>query len=286
MSYFGKLHNRPVPFKSDVEAYYYKFGQHWSIKRCFNQIKAYEESNDFKYDLIIKARTDIAYMLPECYSSEQEYIDEKNKFYFDIGFDNPTIKCGALRFLDLREKIDQELSNDSITNKAEGLNLAINSFYNNRYQQQREKEVWLPYLEEYKIRLAFNDWCLTANRAGGDVMFNNWFENYFLTVSKDIKNTNNHKKFFISQSDHSLQGQFLLNYNLQAVRVHKRRDVRIINRNEVKKDVIVDGKILATPGKTNTKFVKFSLIKRWNTNKERGPKNALIFSQSNPDMVK
>ena len=286
MNYFGKLHRRPVPFKSDTEAYYYKFGQHWSIKKCYNEICSYELANKFKYDIIIKARTDIVYMVPECYASEDDYIEDKNKFYFEINQNRPTIKSGALRFLDLRKKIDQEFNNPNTLNTVEGVNLAISSFYNNKYQYQREKDVWLPYAEEYKTRLAFNDWCLTTNRLGGDIMFGNWFENYFLTVSKDIVNTDNHKKFWISQSDHSLQGQFLLNYKLQAVRVHKRRDIRIINREQVKKDVMTDGKILATPGYTNSKFINFSIIKRWSTTKDIGRKNSYDFSVKNPDIIK
>ena len=112
-------------------------------------------------------------------------------------------------------------------------------------------------------------------------MYNNWFENYFLTVSKDIRN-NSKKRFFISQSDHSLQGQFLLNYDLQAERVYKRRDIRLLNKEQIKKDVVLDEKILATPNQTNTNFIRFSIIKRFNNNsKDKANEQSNEFAMNN-----
>lgn len=274
VSYFGFLHNRPVPFKSNIiEPFYYKFGQHWSMKRCFDLIKKYEKKNNFNYDIVIKARTDIVYKIPECYSSEEEYFTTKEQYYTNIDFNVPTIHCGALRFLDLSKKIDNVPGGD-------GQNQTFHKFYKNKYQLHPEREVWLPYVEDYKVRLAFNDWFLISNREGANIMYNNWFENYFITVSKDLVH-NDRKRFFISQSDHSLQGQFLLNYNLQAERVYKRRDARVLNRNEIKNDVILDEKILATPGITNTNFIRYCLIKRFNIDKKTGIDRSTIYEKNN-----
>jgi len=275
VNYFGSLHNRPIPFKShDILPLYYKFGQHWSMKKCYQLIKGYEQSHNFEYDIIIKARTDIVYKAPECYSSEEEYFDTKQRYYFNFEGDSPSILCGALRYLDLSKKIN------NIPN-ATGHNQTFHKFYNNKYQIHSDVDAWLPYVDDYNIRLAFNDWFLIANRQGADVMYNNWFENYFLTVSKDIRN-NSKKRFFISQSDHSLQGQFLLNYNLQAERVYKRRDIRLLNKEQIKKDVVLDEKILATPNQTNTNFIRFSIIKRFNNkSKDKANEQCNEFAMNN-----
>ena len=295
-----KLIDRALPIGRNIPSLYYKFGQHWSMKKCFKAIEDYEQQNNIKYDLIIKARTDVIYRIPECYESEKEYFDYKEKYYFDIKTKKPTIKAVALRFLDLTSKINGESS--------EGLNLEVSKFYNNKYELQvdkikdlvkymgneisidlnhiKDKKVWLKYNEDYNIRLAFNDWSLVANREGADIMFKNWFENYFLTLAKDIKyNDANYRNFFISQSDHCIQGQFLLNYNIQANRVYERRDVRLLNRVEIKKDVDADGKILVTPNKTELNFLKYSLIKRWSLDSidsKARLKNATNFAEKFP----
>ena len=252
--YFAnKLHNRRLPIGTNIESLYYKFGQHWSMKRCFDRIQNYEKKNNFKYDLIIKCRTDIVYRSKKTYPSEKEYYDTKNDYYFNLDFDKPSVKSTALRFLDLTAKMD---------NKAkDGFNQVVNKFYKNRFKLMRDKNAgWLSYVDNYNIRLAFNDWSLIANREGAQIMFGNWFENYFLTLSKDIKNTpSTSSSFFISQSDHCLQGQFLLNYDLQAERLYDRRDVRLLHPEIIKHDVSTDGKILAY----DEKYIDSQMYKKW-----------------------
>ena len=270
-----ELIDRALPIGGNIPSMYYKFGQHWSMKKCFKAIENYEQTHNMKYDLIIKARTDVIYRIPECYSSIEEYNTYKEKYYLNVEKEKPTINAVALRFLDLTKKINGE-SND-------GLNLAVSKFYNNKYQLLKDKDIWLKYKEDYNIRLAFNDWTLVCNREGADIMFKNWFENYLITLSKDMKNNDrNYRKFFISQSDHCIQGQFLLNYNLQANRIYDRRDVRLINRNEIKENVVTDGKILVTPGRSELNFLKYSLIKRWSLNNKTALERAQQFALAFP----
>ena len=43
MLYFThKLHSRKIPCGKNINNLYYKFGQHWSMKRCFDRIQKYE----------------------------------------------------------------------------------------------------------------------------------------------------------------------------------------------------------------------------------------------------
>ena len=244
---FIKLHKRnlPISINCSITDLRYKFGQHWSMRRCFDRIISYEKENNFKYDIIIKVRTDIVYKLKEMYENEEQYYTTKDKMYTDICLNIPQIKCTALRYVDLTERRNNK--------SKEGHNIGLQGFYNNHITFHKdidtnydpENEVgWIKHTEDYNKRLAFNDWTLIANRQGADIMFNNWFENYFLTLSKDIKN-NNTNSWFISQSDHCLQGQMLLNYNLAVKRISPRRDARLIHPSEIKKDIKVGGKIKA-----------------------------------------
>ena len=65
---------------------------------------------------------------------------------------------------------------------------------------------------------------------------------------------------------------FLLNYNILASLPLKdtRRDVRLINKQEIKHDVIPAGKLLCTEGITTTEYLQYALLKRWSIDKGIG----------------
>ena len=253
---YRKFYTRRLPISHEVERLRYPFGQHWSSRKAFESIRKHEERNNFKYDIVIKARTDIVYRPKETYRSPEEYYKDKNKFYTHINLNRPSIKCTALRIIDVTEK--------RIDNSKSEFHQTLLMFYKNQFRFSKNWEGsiderhrvmpdkadigqecgWMKYVENYNLRLAFNDWTLIANRAGAEIMFWNWFENYFITLSKDIKN-NKTTGFFITQSEHSMQGQFLLNYDLAAERISPRRDVRVLHPEIIKKGVETSGKILA-----------------------------------------
>ena len=237
MSYFStKVMSRKLPIGKNKTYLRYKFGQHWSMRVCFNKIKMYEKQNNFKYDIIVKARTDVVYKIKERYSSVTEYQDAKLNYYTNIPFDKPSVKCVALRFVDLTEKSQ---------GGNRGYNEFLMEFYKNKFKASKNSNTWLEYVDSnYYLRPAFNDWSLICNRSAADIVFGNWFENYFMTFAKDIRN-NQKSSSFISESDHSLQGQFLLNYDLHATRIDSRRDIRLLHPNIIKEETDVKGKILA-----------------------------------------
>jgi len=241
------LFNRrlPITIHESVEQLRYKFGQHWSMRECFKRIQAYEKQNNFQYDVVIKVRTDIVYKLKETYNTTEEYYKAKEKMYTDICLDIPLIKCTALRYVDLTEKRRDKAK--------DGYNQAFYYFHNKHFRIDKalqtnhnckEEVGWIKHTEDYNKRLAFNDWTLIANRKAAQIMFGEWFENYFLTLSKDILN-NKTTDWFISQSDHSLQGQLLLNYNIAAQRISPRRDARLLHPSIIKDRVTTAGKIKA-----------------------------------------
>jgi len=248
MVYFGtKIHkdgyltprgttDRHLPIGKNKQYLRYKFGQHWSMRECFNRIQRYEQQNNFKYDIIVKARTDVIYKGIKMYPSEEDYYKDKLDYYTNIPFDKPSVKCIALRFVDLTEKSQ---------GGSKGYNEYLTEFYDNKFRASKNSHSWLQYVDSnYYLRLAFNDWSLIANREAAQIVFGSWFENYFMTLSKDIRNSNTSSSF-ISESDHSLQGQFLLNYNLHAKRIHNRRDVRLLHPSIIKEETDITGKILA-----------------------------------------
>jgi len=254
MSYFStQLHNRPMVIggKGKQDKWLvYKFGQHVSIRQGFKKIIQYEKQENFKYDIIIKTRTDIVYKPKVVYSTGQEYYEAKDKYYTDLKFDIPSIRCTALRFVDSTNK-----SKDfNCTNE----NVHVRSFYNNQFKIENS-DTWLEYPDtNYYNRICYNDWTLISNRAAAEIILFNWFENYFLTLSKDIKN-NKTTRLLISESEHAIQGQFLINNPIYANRVYKRRDIRLLHPTNIKDNVDLYGKILAE----NTGQIRKDLVKRF-----------------------
>jgi hypothetical protein len=243
MTFFAtQLHKRPLPIGKNLQQLRYKFGQHYSMNQCYKKIKQYEDKKKFKYDLIIKTRTDIVYRPEKTYETKEDYLKDKEDYYFnDISCEaesTPTIKAVALRLLDLTAKINKQSDR--------GYTQVLNSFYKHKFKLLKDPNAgWLDYVENYTIRLALNDWTLICNRSAADYMFDKWFENYFVTFSKDIIN-NNTSSSFISMSDHSLQGQMLLNYPILAKRIYDRRDVRLLHPTFIKEETDHAGKLFST----------------------------------------
>ena len=180
MSFFStELHNRRMTIGKDIKGLRYKYGQHVSINNCFKKIKQYEEQEKFKYDVIVKTRTDIIYKPKETYTSEEEYYKAKDTYYTNLKFNIPYIRCTALRFVDSTNKAkDTNLINE---------NVHVKEFYKKQFKFENS-DTWLDYSNiNYYNRVCFNDWTLIANREAAEIIFFNWFENYFLTLSQDIR---------------------------------------------------------------------------------------------------
>tara|TARA_R100000315_G_C5231642_1_gene142695 strand:+ start:413 stop:1486 length:1074 start_codon:yes stop_codon:yes gene_type:complete len=270
--FYDNIICRDNPLQNSRENLRYTFGQHFSIKTAYNLIKDYEKTNNIKYDLIVKTRSDIIYRISECYETEEEYNKTKYNYYFNNdNLHSNFVKCNALRFLNLNKK--------AYDSTKEVYTKQIFSFYNEKYREFQDKDWWEPYIEEYYVRLCHNDWTLIASREAADVYFGRWFENFHYSLAKDLLQNKNKMKKCITNSEHSMQGQILLNNDIQAVCFQKRRDVRLLNKKEIKEHVEITGKILVTPWQTTTNKLKYDLVKRWSTDKKRGQARALQMPQ-------
>lgn len=262
-AFYTDIVRRETPIQNSRQNLRYTFGQHYSIRTAYNMLRSYEKKHNIEYDLVIKTRSDIIYRIPECYENIDDYNNTKYDYYFNNkDYNESFIKCTALRFLNLSKKAYD--STQSVYNKP------IYSFYKNKYKELVTRDWWEPYVEEYYVRLCHNDWTLISSRAAASVYFGRWFENFHYTLAKDLLHNPNKMKKCITNSEHSIQGQMLLNNDIQAVCINNRRDVRLLNKHEIKEDVETSGKILVKPGVTNTNKLKYDLVKRWSTDRNRG----------------
>lgn len=225
-----QLIKRKIPYSTIYNKERYYFGQHISIQKCYQQILKYEERVNQKYDVIIKVRTDIVYKTKQYYKNTEEYINAKKQKYTIKETDIPTCNVNALRINTFNTE----------TEKWVGEN--ITHFYKNNYTtlETREENI---YTWDYWKRLCFNDWLLICNRKAAEIYFNKWFENLYITIGKDLSN-NKTKNKWLARSEHTMQGQLGINYNVKLASIGKRRDRKIICARNVKPDIETTGKIL------------------------------------------
>jgi len=210
----------------------YYFGQHISIYKCFKEICKQEQLTG-KYDLIIKVRPDIVYKPQYLYNSSDEYIKAKLKKYHITETQIPTCSVNALRINRLTGEgdiLDKKWKGEILTN-----------FYLNKYTTETGDNA--TYKWDYWERLCFNDWLLICNRKAADIYFNKWFENFFITMGKDLY-YNNDRFRWMSRSDHCMQGQLAINYNVKLHTRGKRRDRKIISAETIKENIDLNKKII------------------------------------------
>tara|TARA_R100000005_G_scaffold16957_1_gene7057 strand:+ start:2469 stop:3521 length:1053 start_codon:yes stop_codon:yes gene_type:complete len=228
--------NQNIPLSEELTSLKYKFSQHYSLERVFEHLTNYETMNNIKYDVIIKARTDIIYSVPELYKDINQYTEFKNKVYLDIPTDEkPFMKCNGLRIIKYPSFEEQFL----------------NSIYNKKISIFLSQSVPLDFNYTWSSRIALNDWCLICNRAAADIMFRGWFLSYVHALGFDIDNYNmlidksvRKKPKFVCNSEHAMQGFISFKNNINTIRIHPhRRDYRVLKKDNVKSRVDIKDKI-------------------------------------------
>ena len=211
------LFSNQVPWPADLDEMRYFLGQHVSIKKCFNLIQSYEEKHKFKYDIIVKARTDVVYKNAPCYPTTEKYNQAKEYNYkWSRPFSVPAIKASAVRIIDLNgENIHQ-----------------IVEYYNGKFRTEHGNmgDANLSYTR----RLSINDWILIANRCAADIFYGQWFETMLAIWYYDYLNKKNwpNQKWFV-RSEQAIQGQLAVMNNIFTEQI-ARRDTKLYDSNNVK----------------------------------------------------
>jgi len=213
-------YNRDTPIPNSKRLEYF-FGQHYSIQKCFNLIEQYEELNGFKYDIVIKIRTDIVYRTPNLYKSPEVYDLHKVEHYTDFPTDYPCINVKGLRINRLQIKENTWKGQD------------ISCFYKGKYslpdEDYAKKKKSIKF--DLNTRLCFNDWTIIANRAAAHYYFGRWFETYLITYGEDLLYRKD-RYWYKSQSDHTLQGHIALYNDIKVNRVN-RRDMKLVREDKL-----------------------------------------------------
>ena len=224
----------------------YFFGQHISQMECFKLIKEYEQKNNFEYDFIIKARTDVVYSITDFYQNYSDYYNDKIKFYSQITETEPTVAVNALRIE--KHTVKQEVY-DPIKKKSIVINTTCDHipielydkniiYYNNTSQ---------PFTERDGYYLGFNDWSMLCNRSAATNFFENWFQVFLNQLLLDKKN--NSWRLYCKK-DHTLQGSLASYYNIKVKKNIKRRDFKLVLEDNIKPGMTTNQKIIVSSNNT------------------------------------
>ena len=89
-----------------LEEHIYYTGQFYSLGEVVKKKKEYEKQNNFKYDVVIRVRTDTFFKGIEFYSNEERYQNEKFNFYVRPVLKNPrTVFSGGISYLQGRPSV-------------------------------------------------------------------------------------------------------------------------------------------------------------------------------------
>ncbi len=80
----------------------YEMGQFFSMERSIKLKNAYEEEHNFKYDLVVRTRSDCVYPPKELYNGNtDQYYKEKEDYYtiLEKKFSNKGLVCDYIKFL-------------------------------------------------------------------------------------------------------------------------------------------------------------------------------------------
>jgi len=225
MQILNKACNCNIPWPGDIGEMRYYIGQHYSTAQCYKDIMQYEAENDFKYDIIIKTRTDVVYKNRKCYADEKEYNKIKTNKYLNFKTDIPHIKCSAMRILNYNKSDEHD----------------IKIFYKKKYTTT-SNETKLSNLS-YKRRLAISDWCLIANRQAAELFYNNWFIAMLGSWRNDLLYKKQHpEQKWLIRSEQCLQGEIIYNNNIYAEHI-ERLETKIYNPDRLKPGLTVRGLI-------------------------------------------
>lgn len=202
-----KSFNKTYTYETEINYKRYKWGQHLSLLKCFNLLKGYENKHNFKYDIIIKARTDFIYKNKCCYKTEKEYLNKKYCNY--LNFDRFDIPCAITTGLQYQKYTDNKWKN-----------IKQNNIF--RYSET-------DWVRDSNNIFRTGDISLATNRLAADHYFGDYFISYFKSYINDTIDKSN--KMYDRHD--AVQGDIAINFDILVKRIECRFH-RLVHYNDHK----------------------------------------------------
>jgi len=229
---------------------YYEMGQFYSLDQAMNLKAWYEKENNFKYDLVIRVRTDAFFRPVEIYPSEEEYYLEKENYYTKLhkNCEGKGVMCHGLQVI-----CDQSHPDSS------GMKISLEkiNFEGGEVAEVilKDKEVNIfpdSFLDpnghsSFPWRLHIKDWIIYADSETADRVWAGMLSTYIALVSNDIVRFMGNKQIGLMPGGEVVNGAAaLLNNSCLHRQPLQGRCLKIVHPNESMRKSGFKGKHLSS----------------------------------------
>jgi len=214
------------------------YGQHLSLQKAFSLMALYEKKHNFKYDAVIKTRTDFIFKDEACYSRKEKYLEAKASSYI----------------LNLDKYGDTVVYATGLAKQTYHPN--VNKFKNNNLGVYDPNDK--AFVRDTFNYLRMSDIGLCCSRKAADFYYSKWFDTY---ISLFLENNNIH----VYKRHDTIQGEIAILNNIVVKRLRKIRYHRLIFKDKAKKKWIRPDKVIFLDNKLDlqeqihTQLVNFTV---------------------------
>jgi len=202
---------------SNPLGYRYYLGQYVSVYNAHCLMEEYEAENNFKYDVVVKARSDFIYKDRRFYKSDEEYLAAKRENYVDDFEENKNKRFAKTIDIIYKKWLPYNDPPQWITFKK------IDYFKKDCMIQKRDR---------YNI-LRMGDVNIAINRLASDCFFKYFFTATFCTLANDIHNHNTDQLLIYKRHD-AMFGDIAILFDIEVKRIKRCRYFRVAYLNSCK----------------------------------------------------
>ena len=223
------LKNGKIQYKKYDSRSRYSFGQHLSLKKAYKLMVKHEEKFNFKYDIVIKARSDYVYRDLSFYKNEEDYNKNKKEHYI---IPNHSLKSKYIHVTSLAKQVYNP--------EKDCLDFTTLLRYDPTYKIGIKEDLTsLIMNRDVNNTMRHDDISVCCSRSAAEFYFNRWFETYIKTFMYDYYH--NLQGIIKSHSRHdTLQGDISLYNDIYVKKLPVRRYKRIVIKEKVKEKWLKD----------------------------------------------
>ena len=223
------LKNGKVQRKTYDSQSRYSFGQHLSLKKAYKLMEKYEEKHNFKYDIVIKARSDYIYRDITFYKNEEQYINTKIANYII-----------PANVIDTRYVHATSLAKQVYNPAEDNLKFTTLLRYDPEYNIGIDESLNPNFIKrDMHNTMRHDDISVACTRKASEYYFNKWFETYIRTFIYDYNY--NLQGILKAHSRHdALQGVIAIYNNIHIKKLPIRRYKRLVIKEKVKEKWLKD----------------------------------------------
>ena len=197
--------------------YRYYLGQYVSVYNAHFLMEEYEKKNNFKYDVVVKGRSDFIYKDRRFYKTDEDYFNVKRENYITDFKNNADKRFAKTIDIIYKKWLIMDTPPQWSTFKK------IDYFKKDDMEIDRDK---------YNI-LRMGDVNIAANRNASDCFFKHFFAATFTTLSNDIF-LNNREQLLIYKRHDAMFGDIAIQFNIEVKRIKRCRYYRVAYLNSCK----------------------------------------------------